>query len=1181
MLTTPAKRTAATPPDDSRRPSKKLAVDVTSSPEEGELDDAVPSPPPSASLTVPSVRQDDGTVPGRGKREFSNIPGIVMAFPFKKKSSGVENGSGIGSAGGEEARGKGKEKGKDRGPAIYERSEEDDRKIRQQDAHTEARRLKRRQPHGGRSDRPMDRADHWEPSHDSTRRTRDSYIPSGGAYPGRDRARDDRPERGRSVSPEPGSITEDQETGEPKAKERDNDDLPRKRDRDHSSPSTVSPSSRSPVSPPSTSHSASHSQKPRSKSKSRRRSSKEKPHRLPPPRSPTRESRGRDYYSSRDDDRTYPPRDRDDDRFYPPRDGDRSYVPERSYYPGYDYGRDPRDHYRRPSPEAFDSYYTNRDYPPRSDFPIIRDHRDERDRGDWRTRPEPRPARRYADDHYSPPPARGYVDSYRPSARPQYDFAKTPPREGTIYRPVSPQIPPQVQSSYRLVSPGLGGPRESVLGPLTPPRPPISTPPAPPPEPPLQPSGPPPPPPPLELGRKRKDDTLPDGHAAVSISLPSLLSKKPGAPREDRSPPSMGLLRTRPPSPKLEEGEGEEDGLVKLRDDARRRRDDRPKVESKGEKGKEPGETEGEVEQGQVILKKKREPIHRTRDEEKEAYGRVFVGCGKQSDYDVLTKLGEGTFGEVHKAIHTPTGASVALKRILMHNEKEGMPVTALREIKILKALNHPCVVEIMDMFLVRSKGKDCPLSVYMVFPYMDHDLAGLLENERVKLSPSQIKLYMKQLLEGTEYMHRNHILHRDMKAANLLISNTGSLRIADFGLARTYDPNIVRGGDFRLDKNGRERKYTNCVVTRWYRPPELLLGARQYGGEVDIWGIGCVLGEMFSRKPILPGNSDLDQLEKIWLLCGTPNQQSWPNYDQLPGCEGVRRFPNVFTRKIKTSYEAIGAETVDLLDKLLTCNPKERISASEALDHDYFWTDPLPADPKSLPVYEASHEFDKRGRRHQPPPGPHGPVDGPPRPSLPPVLQHHQHQQQQQHPNQLPPLYFNGRGQPQTGRDNFRHGPPSHFPPPPGYPSHLPPPPHGYQGGPPSHPYPHQPPFPSMPSHPHHRGMPYGAHQGGPFPPPPPGKPPPPLPPSNPPMRYDPNGMHPIPMNMDGRPPGLPPRPSMPFPRGGGGGGGRGGGFQHPNPSQGHRHSQRPGGPGPPNGEAGGAVGGGGLNYG
>lgn len=178
--------------------------------------------------------------------------------------------------------------------------------------------------------------------------------------------------------------------------------------------------------------------------------------------------------------------------------------------------------------------------------------------------------------------------------------------------------------------------------------------------------------------------------------------------------------------------------------------------------------------------------------------------------------------------------------------------------------------VQLLTFYCLRSfyaglgtNEKDSTMSVYMVFPYMDHDLAGLLENDRVKLAPSQIKLYMKQLLEGTAYMHRvgprclftpilclfllssssspkNRILHRDMKAANLLISNEGRLRIADFGLARTFDPEIVheRG---RYNKRGEERKYTNCVVTRWYRPPELLLGARQYGGEVDIWGVGCV----------------------------------------------------------------------------------------------------------------------------------------------------------------------------------------------------------------------------------------------------------------------------------------------------------------------------------------------------
>ncbi|KAF9493060.1 Pkinase-domain-containing protein [Pleurotus eryngii] len=386
----------------------------------------------------------------------------------------------------------------------------------------------------------------------------------------------------------------------------------------------------------------------------------------------------------------------------------------------------------------------------------------------------------------------------------------------------------------------------------------------------------------------------------------------------------------------------------------------------------------------------------RSRKEEEKAYGRTFEGCGEQSDYNVTTKLGEGTFGEVHKALHKRTNTAVALKRILMHNEKEGMPVTALREIKILKALNHPCIINLLDMFVVRSNGKE-PLSVYMVFPYMDHDLAGLLENERVKLQPSHIKLYMKQLLEGTEYMHSNHILHRDMKAANLLISNTGSLRIADFGLARAFTTSAT----FR----GKEKKYTNCVVTRWYRPPELLLGAQQYGGEVDIWGIGCVLAEMFTRKPILPGTSDVDQLEKIWQLCGTPNQHTWPNHDALPGCEGVKRFNTTYSRRLKQTYDIVVAspETVDLLDQLLVCNPKERLTASQALDHRYFWSDPLPADPKSLPSYEASHEFDRRAHHRQPHHGPppggrpppshpqdHPPPRGPPRNPMPPRQDHH-----------------------------------------------------------------------------------------------------------------------------------------------------------------------------------------------
>ncbi|GBE89085.1 hypothetical protein SCP_1500880 [Sparassis crispa] len=589
--------------------------------------------------------------------------------------------------------------------------------------------------------------------------------------------------------------------------------------------------------------------------------------------------------------------------------------------------------------------------------------------------------------------------------------------------------------------------------------------------------------PPVSPANTVQPSALSTGH----LNVASLPSKKPTTPANIHSPVSVPLAKTR---------------------------SDTRKAEKKDEKR--------QVTRESVVQRPKRKPVERTREDEERLYGRMFVGCGRQEDYDVLTKLGEGTFGEVHKAVHHKKGHVVALKRILMHNEKEGMPVTALREIKILKALKHPCIVDILDMFVVKSNGRESPLSVYMVFPYMDHDLAGLLENERVKLSPSQIKLYMKQLLEGTEYMHRNHILHRDMKAANLLISNTGSLKVADFGLARAYDPNIVRGGEFKEDLRGKERKYTNCVVTRWYRPPELLLGARQYGGEVDMWGIGCVLGEMFSRRPILPGTSDLDQLDRIWQLCGTPNQHSWPNFDMLPGCEGVKRF-QMYSRRVKQTYETTGPETCDLLDKLLTCNPRERITASQALDHDYFWTDPLPADPKTLPTYEASHEFDKRGRRHQGLAGLPGPMhmDGPPRPLPMPLIQ--------QHP-------MHSRRGPPPPREVFRTGPPpQHYPhppfpppssfsayPPPGYPHPPPPPPRYPVGGP-------GPPM-MMP--------PYSLH---------PGQPPPPMPPWQQPQAMN-------------RPAHLPARPPIPV--------GRGGGYNPRDPYQ-SRQEALPG------------YGGGELNYG
>jgi serine/threonine-protein kinase BUR1 len=228
-----------------------------------------------------------------------------------------------------------------------------------------------------------------------------------------------------------------------------------------------------------------------------------------------------------------------------------------------------------------------------------------------------------------------------------------------------------------------------------------------------------------------------------------------------------------------------------------------------------------------------------------------FRGCSRITDYEILGKLGEGTFGEVHRARSRKTGAIFALKKILMHNEKDGFPITALREIKLLKMLSHPNVLKLEEMAVehhTKSTDKKKRAIMYMVTPYMAHDLSGLLENPSVKFTEPQVKCYMLQLLEGLRYLHDNKILHRDMKAANLLINNSGILQIADFGLARHYDESVPVAGHGGGEAH---RDYTTLVVTRWYRPPELLLHLRKYTTAIDLWGVGFVLSAFCLFYPV------------------------------------------------------------------------------------------------------------------------------------------------------------------------------------------------------------------------------------------------------------------------------------------------------------------------------------------
>eukprot|EP00051_Salpingoeca_urceolata_P003527 m.58462 g.58462 ORF g.58462 m.58462 type:complete len:379 (-) comp12867_c0_seq2:22-1158(-) len=311
---------------------------------------------------------------------------------------------------------------------------------------------------------------------------------------------------------------------------------------------------------------------------------------------------------------------------------------------------------------------------------------------------------------------------------------------------------------------------------------------------------------------------------------------------------------------------------------------------------------------------------------------RLGDACRPITDFERLDRIGEGTYGIVYRGRDKATREIVAIKRVKMNREKNGLPISSLRELRALQRTKHPNVVQLQCVAVGRELT-----SVFLVLEYCEHDLAALVDNLPTQLPEAAIKCLVLQLVRGVEFLHDNHVVHRDLKLSNLLLTEGGVLKICDFGLARDYgEP---------------PRCMSPTVVTLWYRAPELLLGEDTYGPKVDCWAVGCILGELLLHEPLMPGKTEAGQLDLIESLLGTPNEAIWPGVTSLPLFEKYRWRQQPFN-SLKQKFPFLDSRGLDLLHQFLTFDPKRRASARSAWQHTYFTQHPLPCAPSMMPTF-------------------------------------------------------------------------------------------------------------------------------------------------------------------------------------------------------------------------------------
>lgn len=256
----------------------------------------------------------------------------------------------------------------------------------------------------------------------------------------------------------------------------------------------------------------------------------------------------------------------------------------------------------------------------------------------------------------------------------------------------------------------------------------------------------------------------------------------------------------------------------------------------------------------------------------------------------------------------------MAVKKLLnSRSSSSGLELSTLREIMLLQEIKHDNVIDLIEVFVHQG-------AINLVFEFCKADLEGLIKDSSVVLDTARVQGYMLGALRGIAHCHSSWVLHRDLKPGNLFVSPTGVVKVGDFGLARFF--------------GSPERRYTGQVVTRWYRAPELLFGAKFYGPAVDMWSLGCIFAELLLRVPYFPGNSDIEQLSRIFTARGTPTERSWPGVSSLPDYIAFREQPGV---PLRETFSAVSDHALELLGGLLALDPAARLTAQAALDAAYF----------------------------------------------------------------------------------------------------------------------------------------------------------------------------------------------------------------------------------------------------